>query len=297
MIKTENLRKEFGRIVAVDALTLEVKEGEIFGLLGPNGAGKSTTIRMLCGILKPTAGRAEVAGIHVVKNPEEVKKRIGYMSQKFGLYDDLTVMENLMFYSRLYINNWKDAETMAEKIIERLNLKEYRNTKAENLSGGWRQRLALANALVHEPPLLFLDEPTQGVDPVSRRLFWDILYEERASGKTLFITTHYMEEAERCDRIGFLWKGKLVALGTPEEIKTRGISAKVYAIKKKLSPSLKKILMEMDGVRDVNQYGEEIHIIVEDERIKSAVERTVGKEIFEVIPSIEDVFAFLSEIK
>lgn len=297
MIKTEKLRKVFGNIVAVDDVSFEVREGEIFGLLGPNGAGKSTTIRILCGILAPTSGRAEVAGIDVLKHPDEVKKRIGYMSQRFGLYEDLTVLENVKFYARLYIKNWKRADEMAERVIEKLELKTYRNEKTQNLSGGWRQRLALACALVHEPPLLFLDEPTAGVDPVSRRLFWDILYEERAEGRTLFVTTHYMEEAERCDRIGFLWKGKLVALGTPDEVRRKGISAKVYTARTKLTPHLKKVLLSMDGVKDVSQYGEEIHIIVDREDTKEKIEKAINEKVVETIPSIEDVFAFLSEMK
>ena len=219
-ISTTNLTKKFDRVTAVNNLNLAIEKGEIFGFLGTNGAGKSTTIRMLCGILEPTSGEGQVGGFDINKEPEQIKKIIGYMSQSFGLYQDLTVEENLKFYSRLYIPDRKLAAQRIEEAVALLQLDPYRKRLAAKLSGGWRQRLALACSVVHRPQIIFLDEPTAGIDPVSRRILWDFLYElAHDEGTTLFITTHYMEEAERCNQIGFIWRGDLVACDTPDGIK------------------------------------------------------------------------------
>jgi ABC-2 type transport system ATP-binding protein len=220
-LRTRGLRKVFGSVVAVEGLDLEVQRGEIFGLLGPNGSGKTTTIRMLTGLLPPSAGSAEVVGVDVVKAPEKVRQRIGYMSQRFGLYEDLTVQENLSFYAGLYglIGEERKARVAAQ--LEEIGLADRRRQLAGTLSGGWKQRLALACATTHSPELLFLDEPTAGVDPLARRRFWEAIARNAAAGTTVLVTTHYMDEAELCHRLAFLSRGHLIGLGTPQEITGR----------------------------------------------------------------------------
>ena len=220
-IITKGLRKVFGKLVAVEGLDLEVRRGEIFGLLGPNGSGKTTAIRMLTGLLPPTAGSATVVGVDVVKSPELVRRRIGYMSQRFGLYDDLTVEENIQFYAGLYgIVGEENRRRVAVQLTE-YRLTERTGQLAGTLSGGWKQRLALACTTTHEPDLLFLDEPTAGVDPASRRLFWELIGRRAQVGTTVMVTTHYMDEAERCQRLAFLSRGHLIGVGTPKEITAR----------------------------------------------------------------------------
>lgn len=220
-IEVINLTKRFGKLTAVNNISFSIKPGEIFGFLGANGSGKSTTIRMLCGILTPTSGSGRVLGFDIATQTEKIKQNIGYMSQKFSLYDELTVDENLNFYAGVYGLN--DSETIIRKreIIELTNLTGRESQRAGNLSGGWKQRLALGCALIHRPPLLFLDEPTAGVDPVSRRIFWEIIQYLTTQGVTILVTTHYMDEAELCDAVGFIHLGNLVAFGTPEELKVK----------------------------------------------------------------------------
>ncbi|HEU4800017.1 MAG TPA: ABC transporter ATP-binding protein [Gemmatimonadales bacterium] len=218
-IATHLLRKVFGDIVAVEGLDLTVARGEIFGLLGPNGSGKTTTIRMLTGLMAPTSGGAEVAGIDVVRAPEEVRRRIGYMSQRFGLYEDLTVRENLVFYGGLYGLTGADGKARLLDVLREHGLEGRADQLAGTLSGGWKQRLALACATAHRPALVFLDEPTAGVDPAARRSFWDRIHARAAEGLAVLVTTHYMDEAERCDRLALLSRGRLIALGTPAEIR------------------------------------------------------------------------------
>ena len=217
-IEIRSLRKAFGALVAVDSLTLSVRRGEVFGLLGPNGSGKTTTIRMLCGLLAPTSGSATVAGCDVVKESEEVRRRIGYMSQKYGLYDDLTVRENIAFYGGIYGLVGATLDHRVDALLRELGLEARVRQFAGTLSGGWKQRLALACATAHEPPVLFLDEPTAGVDPASRRRFWQIIHTLANRGTTIVVTTHYMDEAARCDRLAFMSGGHLIALGTPDEV-------------------------------------------------------------------------------
>jgi ABC-2 type transport system ATP-binding protein len=217
-IRAERLRKVFGRLVAVEGLDLEISRGEVFGLLGPNGSGKTTTIRMLCGLLEPTSGTASVAGFDVTRLPEEVKQHIGYMSQRYGLYDDLTVLENLRFYASVYGLRGKARTRRIEEMLDDLRLAPRADQRAGTLSGGWKQRLALACATAHEPPVLFLDEPTAGVDPASRREFWARIHALTERAITILVTTHYMDEASQCGRLGFLSRGHLIALGTPSEV-------------------------------------------------------------------------------
>jgi drug efflux transport system ATP-binding protein len=217
-VRTTGLRKAFGTLVAVDSLDLEIHRGEVFGLLGPNGSGKTTTIRMLCGLLEPTAGQATVAGIDVARDPEGVRQRIGYMSQRYGLYDDLTITENIRFYASMYGLRGSGRSVRVNELLDELGLRPRKDQMAGTLSGGWKQRLALACATAHRPDMLFLDEPTAGVDPASRRLFWDWIYGLAQAGTTILVTTHYMDEAERCQRLGFLSRGHLIALGTVAEV-------------------------------------------------------------------------------
>jgi ABC-2 type transport system ATP-binding protein len=218
-VVVENLEKRFGSFVAVNRISFQVARGEIFGFLGPNGAGKSTTIRMLCGILAPTAGRGTVAGFDIRTQPEAIKANIGYMSQKFSLYQDLTVEENIDFYSGIYCIPAKKKKERKDWVIEMSGLAQHRRSLTSILSAGWRQRLALGCAILHEPPIVFLDEPTSGVDPISRRQFWDLIYDLSGKGATIFVTTHYMDEAEYCNRLGLIYRGELIALGTPHELK------------------------------------------------------------------------------
>jgi ABC-2 type transport system ATP-binding protein len=218
-VAVDNLVKRFGDFVAVDHVSLSVGKGEIFCFLGPNGAGKSTTIRILCGLLAPTSGKAIVHGYDVATQSEEVKRSIGYMSQKFSLYDDLTVSENIEFFSGIYGVPKARRESRKQEVLKMAGLLDRRNDAAGLLTGGWKQRLALGCAILHEPPIVFLDEPTSGVDPIARRHFWDLIYEMSEHGSTVFVTTHYMEEAEYCQRLALMNRGKIVALGTPSDLK------------------------------------------------------------------------------
>ena len=218
-VQVEQITKKFGNFTAVDRISFEVAAGQIFGFLGPNGAGKSTTIRMLCGILAPTSGRALVAGFDVAKEPDRVKRNIGYMSQKFSLYGDLTVLENIEFYARIYGLQGQAVNEAKERILAVIALQGKEQTLTADLSLGWKQRLALGCAIVHQPPILFLDEPTSGVDPISRRRFWELIRSLSGQGITIFVTTHFMDEAEYCNQIAFIAGGRLVRLGTPIDLK------------------------------------------------------------------------------
>ena len=214
-VEVENLVKRFGDFVAVDNISLRVRRGEIFGFLGPNGAGKSTAIRILCGLLSPTSGMAKVGGIDVSRDPETIRQNIGYMSQKFSLYDDLTVEENLDFFGGVYGVPAERLREREEFVLRMAGLTEQRSRMTRLLAGGWKQRLALGCAILHEPPILFLDEPTSGVDPIARREFWDLIYQLSEEGHTIFVTTHYMDEAEYCHRLALMYNGKIVAMDTP----------------------------------------------------------------------------------
>jgi ABC-2 type transport system ATP-binding protein len=226
-VETTGLRKVFGSLVALEGLDLVIKRGEVFGLLGPNGSGKTTTIRMLTGLMAPTGGRASVVGFDVATQAEKLRRRIGYMSQRYGLYDDLTVAENVRFYAGLYGITGREGAQRVRAQLADFQLEGRARQLAGTLSGGWKQRLALACATTHRPAMIFLDEPTAGVDPASRRLFWDRIYNLAESGTTILVTTHYMDEAERCERLAFLSRGQLIALGTPREVTTRFEAASI----------------------------------------------------------------------
>ena len=266
-VAVKNLEKRFGRFVAVNNISFEVAAGEIFGFLGPNGAGKSTTIRMLCGILAPTAGTGTVAGFDIRSEPEKIKASIGYMSQKFSLYQDLTVEENVDFYAGIYRIPPGQQQRRKQWVIEMSGLAEHRHRPTAILSGGWKQRLALGCAIIHKPPIVFLDEPTSGVDPISRRQFWDLIYELSGEGVTVFVTTHYMDEAEYCDRLGLIYRGELIALGTPEALKTQSMQEDVLEVLcdgaeaamadieriEKITPSLEDVFVSLIEARDRTQ--------------------------------------------
>jgi len=301
-IEADRLTKKFGDLVAVNNLSLRIKEGEIYGFLGPNGAGKSTTIRMLCGLLRPTLGSARVGGFSIVEEPEKVKQIIGYMAQHFVLYDDLTVEENLRFYAQIYIKDRKRAVRQVGEMIDFFDLQPYRKVLARNLSGGLKQRLSLTCAVVHQPSILFLDEPTAGIDPVSRRTMWDMLYQLANRGITLFVTTHYMEEAERCHTIGFIWQGRLAANDTPQRIKESLMEHEILCLKASPFHQAFDILKGLPAIIDVNIYGDELHVVVKEAKaalpyIKKEL-RSRGvllEEVFQMKPTIEDVFVHLSK--
>ena len=300
-IMAEGLTRRFGSLVAVDDLDLSVEPGAIFGFLGPNGAGKTTVVRMLCGLLPPSAGRAKVAGFDVATESRKLKQAIGYMSQKFGLYADLTVRENIEFFGGVYLSDRRHARQRCDEVIQEVGLQERVSQLAGTLSGGWKQRLALATAIVHSPSILFLDEPTAGVDPVSRREIWDLAYELQGRGYTLFVTTHYMEEAERCNRIGFIHAGRLVALGTPADLKAKRMEAEVLSLSGPDLYAIYRVLKSMDMVEDVNIYGNDVHAVVPgaasalpeiEARLSASHVALVDARA--IPPSIEDVFVKLT---
>jgi ABC-2 type transport system ATP-binding protein len=259
IIHTEHLSRAFGKLVAVRDVSLEVRRGEIFGILGPNGAGKSTTIRMLCGILDPTSGSGRVVGFDIARESEKIKEHIGYMTQRFSLYDDLTVAENLKFYAGIYgVERGRRSARIAE-VLDHTGLTERKSQIAGTLSGGWKQRVALACATIHSPPLLFLDEPTAGVDPVSRRDFWEQIHEIASRGTTAVMTTHYMDEAERCHRLAFIFRGELLDVGTPDEIVSRR-QLRVAEIDIERADEASALLRASDEVEEVAHYGHRLRL-------------------------------------
>jgi ABC-2 type transport system ATP-binding protein len=298
----EGLTKKFGEFTAVDHVDFRIKTGEIFGFLGPNGSGKTTTIRILLGLLRPTEGRGTVLGYDIVKQAEEIRKRIGYMSQQFSLYNDLTVVENLNFYGGTYGVTGDRLRQRKDYILEMANLRGREREMTKNLSGGWKQRLALGTAIVHEPEMLFLDEPTAGVDPISRRTFWDLLYELSEGGTTILVTTHYMDEAEHCQSLAFIHLGRIVARGTPQEIKEKIMKGQVMEIDC-LNPDLALSTLRDSSLFDeVALYGALIHVVGEDlESHRPAMERLLQEQGIQIrsmdiiAPSLEDVF--ISSIK
>src|SRR5208337_8350 len=249
-VEVENLVKRFGDFTAVDRISFQTRTGEVFGFLGPNGSGKSTTIRILCGLLRPSSGRAIVAGYDVVESPELIRRNIGYMSQKFSLYADLTVLENLRFYAGMYGVPAAELRGRIDWALEMAGLRGRESNLTGTLSGGWKQRLALGCAVLHRPPIVFLDEPTSGVDPVSRRQFWDLIQQMVGEGVTVFVTTHYMDEAEYCNRLVLIDRGRIVAMGTPTELKTRSMKGQILLVEcEPLGPGL-EALSQAPGVLD-----------------------------------------------
>ncbi len=300
-IKVQGLTKRFGHFTAVDGVSFEVQPGEVVGYLGPNGSGKTTTIRMLCGILLPSAGSAWVMGEDVVRYPERVKRQIGYMSQKFALYDDLTVLENLTFYAGVYEVPAETEKARLDEILHMAGLERRTGSLTSDLSGGWRQRLALGCALVHRPPLLFLDEPTSGVDPVARRDFWDLIYQLAAEGTTIFVTTHYMDEAEHCGRVGFMQAGQLLAFDTPYRLKAQQLHGEAWMLD--VAPLLDAVdaLSALEGIAQARLHGDRAQVIVPAGRWtqESLAAELSGRGITvngieTVEPTLEDVFTLLA---
>lgn len=303
-VKVIDLTRRFGDFVAVDRVSFDVAKGEIFGFLGPNGSGKSTTIRMLTGILAPSGGSGTVAGFDVMTQAEKIKAHIGYMSQKFSLYEDLTVEENIDFYAGIYRIPAKIREERKAWVIEMAGLKDHRHSRTAVLSGGWKQRLALGCAVLHEPRIIFLDEPTSGVDPLSRRRFWDLIYELSGKGVTVFVTTHYMEEAEYCDRLGLIHRGELIAIGSPEDLKTRLMQEDVLNVQCERPQDAIEMLEVLSSVKEVALFGNGLHVVASDANTASSEIRTVLVEaglridrIETIQPSMEDVFVSLVEAR
>ena len=305
MIECDGLTKRFGTFTAVDHVSFSVGKGSIFGFLGPNGSGKSTVIRMLCGILEPTEGTARIGGHDIIREGEEIKEMIGYMSQKFSLYDELTTNENLTFSGKLYGLNGRALTQRRDELIALTHLEPYVNRRAALLSGGWRQRLAMACSLMHKPTVLFLDEPTAGIDPVARRELWDLLFKFAGEGMTLFVTTHYMDEAERCDHVGYIYMSKLIVWGEPDELKqmpevnppgTRRLDVTCDHITMAL-----QAVRQLKGVRSATVFGQSMHLLVDESVKREQIDeklRGVGishAEIHEIGPSLEGVFVTLSE--
>ncbi|MFA5159239.1 MAG: ABC transporter ATP-binding protein [Candidatus Omnitrophota bacterium] len=303
-VVVKDLERRFGDFIAVNKVSFEVDTGEIFGFLGPNGAGKSTTIRMLCGILTPSGGAGTVAGYDVFSEAEKIKSHIGYMSQKFSLYEDLTVEENIDFYSGIYRIAPEKKDPRKEWVLEMAGLNAHRGSRTAILSGGWKQRLALGCAILHEPPIIFLDEPTSGVDPISRRQFWDLIYELSGKGVTVFVTTHYMDEAEYCDRIGLIYRGELIAIGTPEALKTEQMQEDILEVLCARPQDAMGELEEVDGVKEVALFGRGLHVVVEDgEAMALKLREFLHKKNYQVervekiVPSMEDLFVSLIEAR
>lgn len=300
-VRLHKLVKRFGDFVAVDDVSLEVKPGEIFGFLGPNGAGKSTTIRILCGLLAPTSGEASVAGFDVAKQAEDVRQNIGYMSQKFSLYDDLTVEENIEFFGGIYGVSPSQLSARRDYALKMAGLEDRRSTMTHLLPGGLKQRLALGCAILHEPPILFLDEPTSGVDPIARRGFWDLIYQLSSDGHTIFVTTHYMDEAEYCNRIALMYGGRVIALGSPDELKRSLGDGHLYYVETSDLLGGMTVLQKVPGVADVAVFGAGMHVKSDDPTAADRLGTALADAGIQVAalgpiqPTMEDVFVSLIE--
>lgn len=300
-IEVKKLSKTFDRFVAVNNVSFNVKKGEVFGFLGPNGSGKTTVIRMILGLLQPTFGTVNVLGYDVYKDREKLRSNIGYMSQKFSLYEELTVEENLDFYAGVYNLSKKKIAEKKKEILKMADLEGREHLIVSNLSGGWKQRLALGCSIIHEPDILLLDEPTGGVDPIARRQFWDIIYNLSKKGVTILVTTHYMDEAEHCNSIGFLYYGNILSLDTPNNMKEKVIDGDIIEIKTNNTLKSIEVLKDVQHVKSASVYGAGIHVLAD-----SKLNMDVAKSIFcsnnievysmkKVKPSLEDVFVFLVE--
>ncbi len=304
MIQCDGLTRRFGNFTAVDHVTFSVAKGAIFGFLGPNGSGKSTVIRMLCGILAPSAGRARIDGLDVAREADQLKGKLGYMSQKFSLYDELTVTENLFFYGRLYGMRGAELKSRVDELLALTHLEPYVGRRALLLSGGWRQRLAMACAIIHKPTVLFLDEPTAGIDPVARRELWDLLFEFASQGVTLFVTTHYMDEAERCSNVGYIHMSKLIVCGEPDDLKhlpevnppgTKRLDVNCEHVTVGL-----QAVRQMSGVRAATIFGQSMHLLLDESVSEQALRKRLASvgireaDIRPIAASLEDVFVTLT---
>ena len=298
VITAEHLTIRFGSFTAVRDVSFTVGEGEIFGFLGPNGSGKTTIIKALCGLLTPTEGTGTILGMNIRRDAAEIKRHVGYMSQKFGLYEDLTVEENIDFYAGVYGIKGQQAEQRKSEVLDLMGIKPYMNRRSGQLSGGWKQRLALACAIIHSPQVVFLDEPTAGIDPVARRTLWDLLFRLSGQGVTFFVTTHYMDEAERCGRVGYIYLSKLVAIGTVAELQrlpeanptgTSRIQIDLPNPSQMLDP-----VRKIAGVQEATIFGHSIHALVESEQVAALKQQLPQAHIETILPSLEDVFVTLT---
>lgn len=301
-VSVQNLEKKFGAFTAVNRINFEVKRGEIFGFLGPNGAGKSTTIRMLCGIISPTSGSGQVGGYDIIKEQDNIKENIGYMSQKFSLYNDLTVEENINFYSGIYKIAPEEKKKRFEEAVRLAGLEGMESSLTATLAGGWKQRLALGCALLHHPRIIFLDEPTSGVDPITRANFWATIKELASKGVTIFVTTHYMDEAENCNRMVLIYHGTIIAMGTPQEMKTTCMKNDVLEIIIPAAQDWLEGITGLEGVKEAALFGATIHAVVYDSsKSIPAIKKFLSEKkagaftVTKILPSLEDVF--VSEIE
>jgi ABC-2 type transport system ATP-binding protein len=292
MIILDQVTRRFGRIEAVKNLSITVREGEIFGLVGPDGAGKTTALRMLCGLIDPTSGRVEVAGLEVSRHPDEVKDQIGYMAQKFGLYGDLTVAENMLFYADLFGIDKDERDRLMSEYLAMTRMAAFRGRPAAKLSGGMKQKLALMCTLLHRPRVLLLDEPTNGVDPLSRRDFWEILYRLAKEGMTIFVTTAYLDEAERCNRVGLMHQGMLVRCDTPDSLKSQ-LAPYCYQAAAPDLRAARARLLQHPGVLGAEPAGAALHVYLRENAGAHEVARAAGVELSPLAPALEDVFIAL----
>jgi len=297
-ITAEHLTIRFGNFTAVNDVSFAVGTGEIFGFLGPNGSGKTTIIKALCGLLRPNAGTGTILGMDIRKDAAEIKRQVGYMSQKFGLYEDLTVEENISFYAGVYGIEGAKAQQRKEEVLNLTGIEHYLKRRAGQLSGGWKQRLALACAIIHSPQVVFLDEPTAGIDPVARRALWDLLFRLSGQGVTFFATTHYMDEAERCGRVAYIYLSNLVAMGTVAELQrlpdANPPQTSRIQIKTENASAILDNVRKMAGVREATIFGQSIHVLVESEQIEALRAQLPHASIETIAPSLEDVFVTLT---
>lgn len=298
VITAHELTIRFGDFTAVDHVSFEIHKGELFGFMGPNGSGKTTIIKTLCGLIVPSDGTGTILGMDIRRQATEIKRRVGYMSQKFGLYEDLTVSENLAFYAGVYGIRGETAARRRKEILSLTGLEPYLNRRVKALSGGWKQRLALGCAIIHSPDVVFLDEPTAGIDPVARRSLWDLFFQLSGQGVTFFVTTHYMDEAERCGRVGYIYMSKLVALGSIAELQrlpeanppgTQRVQIETADASQLLGP-----LRAVEGVREATIFGRSIHALIETDSVEKVQRRFPEATIATIVPSLEDVFVTLT---
>ncbi|MCP5507352.1 MAG: ABC transporter ATP-binding protein [Chlamydiales bacterium] len=301
-VSVNNLERRFGNFIAVNKVSFDIPKGTIYGFLGPNGAGKSTTIRMLCGLLEPTSGTGTVAGLDIKTQAEKIKSEIGYMSQKFSLYEDLTVEENIDFYSGIYRVPEGIKASRKEWVIEMAGLTDHRSSMTKSLSGGWKQRLALGCAILHKPSILFLDEPTAGVDPINRRRFWNLIYDLADEGVTIFVTTHYMDEAEYVDNIAFIYRGIMIAHGTPDTLKTEIMKDGVLEIFCEQTERAMIMLKQIPDIKEVALFGRGLHVVTGNvEKTIPMIQQLLKNphynvtSILQIPPNMEDVFVSLIE--
>ena len=298
IIEADHLTIRFGSFTAVNDVSFGLDKGELFGFLGPNGSGKTTIIKALCGLLTPSEGTGRILGMDIRKDAAEIRRRVGYMSQKFGLYEDLTVAENIAFYAGVYGLTGSRAAERTRQVQDLTGIEHYMSRRAGQLSGGWKQRLALACAIIHSPEVVFLDEPTAGIDPVARRALWDLLFQLSGQGVTFFVTTHYMDEAERCGRVGYIYLSKLIAIGTVAELQKLPDANPPGTSRVQISTTNPSEMLDgvrkMPGVREATIFGHSIHALVETDRVASLTEKMPNAKVEVIEPSLEDVFVTLT---